>query len=213
MDNFQLDVNDRLEVIAKDKAYKSLITDFDDDWIKINVPVFEGEYLVLYSGEMVIINMYLDSGKCYSFNAKVLSKGKEGNIPYYKLSEPINIKRIQRRNYFRVGILNNAYYKNITNVDKNDIDDKEYIEAMMLDLSGGGLKLKINEDVHMHDILSIKMRIKGSEIIVNGEVVRIEVSEDRNKMCGIKFLDISQSQTDRIIEELFEIMRKQRALT
>lgn len=83
----------------------------------------------------------------------------------------------------------------------------------MLDLSGGGLKLKINEDVHMHDILSIKMRIKGSEIIVNGEVVRIEISEDRNKMCGIKFLDISQSQTDRIIEELFEIMRKQRALT
>lgn len=71
MDNFQLDVNDRLEVIAKDKAYKSLITDFDDDWIKINVPVFEGEYLVLYSGEMVIINMYLDSGKCYSFKAKV----------------------------------------------------------------------------------------------------------------------------------------------
>ena len=57
MDNFQLDVNDRLEVIAKDKAYKSLITDVDDDWIKINVPVFEGEYLVLYSGEMVIINM------------------------------------------------------------------------------------------------------------------------------------------------------------
>ena len=77
MDNFQLDVNDRLEVIAKDKAYKSLITDVDDDWIKINVPVFEGEYLVLYSGEMVIINMYLDNGKCYSFNAKVYQKEKK----------------------------------------------------------------------------------------------------------------------------------------
>ena len=65
----------------------------------------------------------------------------------------------------------------------------------------------------MHDVLSIKMNIKNSDIIVRGEVVRVEISEDKQKLCGVKFLDISQAQTDRIIEQLFEIMRKQRALT
>lgn len=157
--------------------------------------------------------MYLDSGKCYNFNARVLSKGKEGNIPYYKLSEPFNIRRIQRRNYFRVGVLNHVHYRKITDFESGEADGIPYTDAMMIDLSGGGVKLKINEKVNIHDILSIKMKIKNSDIIVNGEVVRIEISEDKQRLCGIKFLNISQSQTDKIIEELFEVMRKQRALT
>lgn len=213
MNNFELDVNERLEIISNDKIYKCLVTDLGEDWIKINLPVCESEYLTVYSGEILEINMYLDSGKCYNFNARVLSKGKEGNIPYYKLSEPFNIRRIQRRNYFRVGILNLAHYRNITNFYNEDIKEIPYTEAMMIDLSGGGVKLKINDEVNMNDVLSIKMNIKNSDIIVRGEVVRLEISEDKQKICGVKFLDISQAQTDRIIEELFEIMRKQRALT
>ena len=213
MNNFELDVNERLEIILNDKIYKCLVTDLDDDSIKINVPVCESEYLTVYSGKILEINMYLESGKCYKFNARVLSKGKEGNVSYYKLSEPFNIKRIQRRNYFRVGILNLAHYKNITNFAAEDIDEIPYTEALMIDLSGGGVKLKINDEVKMQDILSIKMNIKNSDIIVRGEVVRIEISEDKQKLCGVKFLDISQDQIDRIIEQLFEIMRKQRALT
>lgn len=211
MENFELNVNRRLEIISNNKFYKSLVIDIDDDEnIKINIPVNEGEYLVLHTGEIIEINMYLESGKCYNFNAEVLSKGKEGNIPYYKLTEPFNIKRIQRRSYFRVDMLNHVYYRNITNSDSDEIP---YSEALMVDLSGSGVKLKINEEIQKHDMLLIKMRIRDSYIIVRGEVVRIEIGEDRKRMCGIKFLDITQAQIDIIIEELFEITRKRRALT
>ena len=213
MNSFKLDVNERLEVISNNKSYKCVVTDLDEDWININIPVCEDGYLTLYSGELVEINMYLDNGKCYNFNAKVLSKGKENNIVYYKLSSPFNVKRIQRRNYFRVSVLNLAHYVNVTNFDGEDINEVSYTEVMMIDLSGGGAKLKINEDVQINDILSIKMNIHGAEIIVRGEVVRIQKSEDNQNLCGIKFLDLSQSQIDKIIKELFQIMRKQRALT
>ncbi len=209
MDNFELDINQRIEVISNDRSYKSLITDIDDDdSININVPVYENEYLVLHKGEVVEINVYLDNGKCYEFNCKVISKGKEGIIPFYKLSEPFNIKRIQRRDNFRVSVMKDVTYRNISQSDNST----PYIEAVMIDLSGGGAKLKINEKVNMHDRLAIKMVIKGIDILVEGEVIRIEISDDKQKLCGVKFLDISQSNTDRIIEELFEIMRKQRAL-
>lgn len=214
MNNFELYVNKRIEVVSNDKSYKSLISDIDDDddSVKINIPVREGEYLVLDSGEVIEINMYHESGKCYSFKGKVLSKGRDGNIPYYKLSEPFDIKRIQRRSYFRVGILNHAHYRKITNYDSNQAEHIPYSDAMIIDLSGGGVKLKINEEVNLHDVLSVRMKIKGSDIIVNGEVVRVELSEDKQSLCGVKFLNISQVQTDKIVEELFEIMRRQRAL-
>lgn len=213
MNNLKLDVNERLEIISNDRIYKCLVTDFDGECININIPVCEGEYLTAYSGEILEINTYLDSGRCYNFNSRVVSKGKEDNIPYYKLSEPFNIKRIQRRNYFRAEVLNLAHYRNITDIDDEYIDEIPYTEAIMINLSGSGVKLKIRDDVKLQDILSIKMNIKGSDIIVKGEVVRVEITKDNENLCGVKFLDISQSQTDKIIEELFTIMRKQRALT
>ncbi|WP_294374506.1 flagellar brake protein [uncultured Clostridium sp.] len=213
MDNFELGINERLEVVSNNKSYKCLIIDLDDEWIKINVPICEGEYLTFYTGDIIEANAYLGDGKCYSFKSKVLSKGKEGNIPYYKLSPAFDVKKIQRRDYFRVGILNVAKYKNITGLDNEDTDDIPYLDAVMVDLSGSGVRLRIQEKVKMNDVLFIKMNIKDSDIVVKGRVVRIEHDEENQILCGIKFLNISQVQIDKIIEELFEIMRKQRALS
>lgn len=210
MENFKLNINERVEVLSNDKEYKSLILDVNEEYIYINIPVFEEEYLIIDSDETIQMNVYLQCGRCYNFSAKVLLRGRDGNISYYKLSKPFNIKRIQRREYFRVGVLKNAHYTNITNCESDEIP---YVEGVILDLSGSGVKLEINEKVKTKDILLIKMRVKNSDIIVKGEVVRVEVNEDGKKICGIKFIDITQSQTDKIIEELFVIMRKQRELT
>ena len=212
MDNFELGINERLEVVSNNKSYKCLIVDLDDEWIKINIPVCDGEYCIFYKGEVIEANSYLGDGKCYNFKSKVLSKGKEGNIPYYKLSPAFDVKKIQRRDSFRVEILNVAKYKNITNFDNEDVDDIPYLETVMVDLSAGGVKLRIQEKVNVNDILSIKMKIKDSDIVIKGKVIRIERDKDNQILCGIKFLNISQVQTDKIIKELFEIMRKQRAL-
>ena len=51
----------------------------------------------------------------------------------------------------------------------------------------------------------------GIEVKLKGQIVRIEASMDNNFLYGVKFLDITEMESDRIIRELFEIMRKQRA--
>lgn len=51
MHSFNLEINDRIEVIVNEKPYKSLVIDIDDDVIKINLPANEGQYLMLHSGE------------------------------------------------------------------------------------------------------------------------------------------------------------------
>ncbi|MGN0144414.1 MAG: PilZ domain-containing protein, partial [Clostridium sp.] len=91
--------------------------------------------------------------------------------------------------------------------------ESPYIQAKMIDLSGSGARLEISEKVKIKDILLIKMKIKNSDIVLKGEIVRIEIGSDGKKRCGIKFIDITQTQTDKIIEELFLVMRKQRELT
>ena len=82
----------------------------------------------------------------------------------------------------------------------------------MVDLSGGGMRLIVKEEVKVNDILLIRIEVKNLEMLLKGQIVRVEIDKDLNKVCGIKFLDITEMQVDKIIEELFEIMRKQKVL-
>jgi c-di-GMP-binding flagellar brake protein YcgR len=81
----------------------------------------------------------------------------------------------------------------------------------MVDLSGGGLKLKVKENINKDDLLLVKIEIKGIEIELKCDIVRLENTPDKEKLCGLKFSDITPVQTDIIIQELFGIIRKQRA--
>lgn len=108
-------------------------------------------------------------------------------------------------------IVNTVEYKKITNILEEEICNLPYEKSLMVDLSGGGIKLKLKGNVKKKDLLLVKILVKGKDLILKGEIVRVENTEDKEKLCGIRFLDITESQSDMIIEELFEIMRKQRA--
>lgn len=212
MNNFDLKVNDQIEVIVNDKSYKSLIIDVDSDWIKINLPVNNEDYLMLSAGDIIEVNTYLNNGKCYNFNAKIICDGSEVNSDYYKLSEPYNVKRIERRDFFRVGVLEPVYYKNISGINEKNHVNLPYISALMLDLSGGGIKIKVKEDVKLDDSFLVKIIINKQDLVLRGQVVCVENVADRENLCGVKFIDITEAQSDKIICEVFKIIRKQRAV-
>lgn len=46
---------------------------------------------MLYLGEKIEVNVYLENGNCFNFYFKVILKGKDGNILYYELEELFNI--------------------------------------------------------------------------------------------------------------------------
>lgn len=211
MVNLELKVNSRIEVVADEKSYKALIIDIEDDNIKINIPVHNDEYLMLYKDDKIEINSYLDDGKCFNYYCNVISKGKDNNVIYYKLTLPYDVRRIQRRNFFRVHLLEEVTYKNITNKTEKEIEEIPYKSGIMIDLSGGGLKVKTKEKLKGNDIIVMRIKMTGIEVKLKGQIVRIETSIDNNFLYGVKFLDITEMESDRIIRELFEIMRKQRA--
>lgn len=211
MVNLELKVNSRIEVIVDEKSYKALIIDIEDDNIKINIPVCNDEYLMLYKDDKIEINSYLDDGKCFNYYCNVISKGKDNNVIYYKLTLPYDVRRVQRRNFFRVNLLEEVTYKNITNKTEKEIEELPYKSGIMIDLSGGGLKVKTKEKLKGNDIIVMRIKMTGIEVKLKGQIVRIEASMDNNFLYGVKFLDITEMESDKIIRELFEIMRKQRA--
>ena len=211
MQDFKLKINDRVEVIKDEKAYKALIIDIQDDFFEINLPVNDGNYLILNSNEKIEINSYLDDGRCYKFYTTEISRGKENNIIYYKMSSPFDIEKIQRRNFFRVDLANIVEYKKITLVDEEEFNSIPYKKAIMVDLSAGGLKLKIRENIKNDDLLLVEMNLNKTEMNLKCDIVRIQTTEDKEKLCGLRFIDIIPAQSELIVGELFKIMRRQRA--
>lgn len=211
MKDFNLEVNDRIEVVSREEAYKSLIMDVEDEFLRINIPVFNGEYLLFEKGEVIRINSYLDESRCYSFSCKIISRGKEGSILYYKISKPFDVTKIQRRNFFRVGLLKEIEYKIITDIADDDIDSIQYKSGLMVDLSAGGLRFKIKEPLKKDELVLVNLKLGDIEFEIKCEIARIEDTLDKEILCGLKFIDILPVQTEKIIKELFEIIRRQRA--
>ena len=211
MAELDLKVNSRIEVVVDEKIYKALIIDIEDDNIKINIPVRNDEYLMLYKDDTIEINSYLDDGKCFNYYCDVISKGKDNNVIYYKLTLPYDVRRIQRRNFFRVNLLEEVTYKNITNKTEKEIEELPYKSGIIIDISGGGLKVKTKEKLEDNDVIVIKITLTGIEVKLKGQIIRMEEPIDNKFLYGIKFLDITESDSDTIIKELFAIMRKQRA--
>lgn len=211
MDNFNLEVNHKMEVIMADKVYKALIIDVDEDFLKINLPVNNGEYLMLNPGEEIEMNSYLDENRCFNFYSEVISRGREGNIIYYKISKPFNVTKIQRRNFFRVSLVDAVEYKIITNAKEEEFDSIPYENGLMVDLSAGGLKLKGNEKIEPKDLILVNFKLNTIEFKIKCDIVRVENTMDKQKLCGLRFLDITNAQSEKIIQGLFEVVRRQRA--
>lgn len=208
--NLKLKINDKLEVCAGEKVYKSLIVDLSLSEIMINLPVRGDKYLLLDKDDEIEC-FHSNMGKCYKIKCKVNSRGIENGVGYYKLAMPYLVEKIQRRSNFRVELNNRTLlYKKVSGLGKSG--DDQYKSGKLYDLSAGGIKAEIDKPIDIDDVLKLKILLRDKKFELKGIVVRCEDSLNGNKMCGIQFLNITERQCDDIISELFEITRKQRML-
>ena len=204
MTKLDLKINGRTEVIYDKVLYKSLIQDINKDELIISIPVADGIYLTIKNGEKIDQYYYDDKGNIYKYTTTVLGRIVENGMPFYKLSLPFNIEKIQRRDYVRVNMINEITYMT------EDSDDIK--KGLILDLSGGGARIKIKEKLSKNDIILVNLNLEGSSLSLKGQIVRVDLTETKEYICGVRFTNISESMKEKIIRLVFTVMRKQREL-
>ncbi|PRR83963.1 flagellar brake protein [Clostridium vincentii] len=206
MENLKININGNLLVLYEDKYYKSTVQDVNEEEFIINMPVEDGVYLTLNSGDDILVDYFSDDGFYYEFAAKVISRLTEKNMPMYKISRPIKAIKIQRRDFVRVSFTEPTVYK---------IDDNKKCEwkpGLLLDLSGGGLKIKLKEKIKLSGKIIIKISCGNDVYEILGKTIRCDKSEDGEYVCGIEFKEIDERKRDKIVQKVFSVMRKQREL-
>lgn len=204
----KLKVNQKIEVEFKSDKYPDIylskVADFVDAGIVITGLYQHGTPIAVKKGDK--INVYFTTERAaYEFESTVLQRIKKP-IYFILIEEPEELKRIQRRDYFRLdldGVIRLHKEKKDGSVMKK--------EAQLLDVSGGGVQIKTKKEFAEGDIikLSFKNLLNLNELI-KGEVVRKSKDDFKTYRYGIKFIDIKQGEREKIIQWIFSLQRQLR---
>jgi len=204
MKNFNLKLNEIIVVKYDDVIYRCSIQGITENSVSINVPVNNGELLILNGGEVLDVQYCSETGNYYEFELEVIGRNNDDNIPMYNSSLPRNLRRIQRRDYVRVEVLRNIKYRRK--------EEESWREAIMLDISGGGMRIKVPIELDIGDRLITKFESSGKLFEIEVEIKRNEKVNAGEYIYGLEFIDINEKRRDNIIEDVFFVMRRQREI-
>lgn len=207
MESLKLELNQRIEILRDKKVYFCNVQEELDGKPIISIPVCNSEYLILKEDEVIDAVYYDKNYGVYGFFIKIEGRRLEGKVSCYIVSKPFNVRKIQRREYVRVNIIESIRCI----VDHEEIDE-QYYDATLLELSGGGLRIKMSKKLNIGDKLICDLADNDSILKVQGKVIRIISETNREFVYGICFDEISDRVRDRIIKNVFLVMRKQREL-
>ena len=203
-------VNKKLEILVDEKYFSSNIQDITDEYIAISIPINAGEYVPLSKGTSIDV-IYYEEENLYKFQSSVIGRKFE-NIPILLIAKPKEIKKIQRRKYVRVPIITTVKYKNLKNeprINPSTVAQSEYSQAVLVDLSGGGMRIKVSEEIKLSDFLLVSLTIDKEDILIVGQAMRIIKDDEGRFSCGLSFEFLDNSTRERIIKFIFQLMREQ----
>lgn len=209
MAGFKLIVNSRVEIIIGEEAWKSVIQDVNDESFFISIPMEKGEYIKFNNGSTLLIHNHIKDGKyLHKFTCKVKGRAKSGLTPLYELSLPEKVERIQRREFVRINVVAPIEYK----IEKNE--DNKFLKGILLDISGGGLRFATDNKINVGEVIELKLRDINTEdeILIKGQCVRGNKESNGQYICSVRYYEISNKIREKIIESIFTLMRKQRAI-
>ncbi|GCD08957.1 flagellar brake protein [Clostridium tagluense] len=203
-------INKKVEILVDERYYNTNIQDLTEEYIAISVPLSAGQYVPLSRGDIIDV-IYYEDENLYKFKSSVIGRKIE-NIPILLISKPLEIEKIQRRKYVRISLINTAKYKNLKNQPKispKAIDESEYLKASIVDLSGGGMKVRVSEEIVKNDFILVNLTVNNEEIHIVGQAKRIQKDDEGRFVCGLSFEFLDNLTRERIIKYIFQLMREQ----
>ena len=215
---------------VRSDVYVSQILELNENngELTASMPIFEGHIVPLSVDQELNVYFYSEKG-IFKAKCKVLSRGKENEIYIMQLKLISEMKKFQRRQFYRLPCNIEAIIRmlNDEQVDtylRNHLPPKVSSEqadiGMIVDISGGGVRIltetKLDIDSCIFMTFPIKMNIGDITIEVLGKVVDSIESPNRNNYYDnrIQFKEIDIELRDTIVKYIYEqqlkIQRRER---
>lgn len=205
-------LGDRIQVISLDRLkkteYVSQIAEIYDDYIEIFNPIYKNN-LVYFSYDEALTIIILKSEAVFEFQSKIIGK-KGGEIPTLRLKATSDLRKIQRRDYYRLKITKAIRFKKIFH-DDSFSNISQYHEGILLDISGGGMLFCSKYEMYIGDLLEVEFFLNDDKkIVLNGNIIRKNFNIQKSFLYeyGVEFKNLDSSDKDLLIRFIFNEQRK-----
>lgn len=220
------------EIVSKNteekKVYVSQILEFDEEEeeiLKVAMPILEGKLIPLQVGSRFHMNFYGNQGM-YLADCVVENRFREGNVYVMVVRLTTDLKKNQRRQYYRMNWYYHLKFKIFTveemeqyNKSKKipeTIQEREFLEGTTLDLSGGGVRFVTREEVSKNDMLFLQMAFQAEEGVRTFDIPAVVIASNSTRKdpglyeVRVCFMDIPERNREFIIKYIFNEERKKR---
>jgi len=184
--------------------YKTRIEEVGEKILSLGALFQHGEVVPLREGTKVKLTFW-DEMSAYSFEAEIMQRIAVP-VPMFVLELPDSVTKVQRRNFVRVPATYPITFRSVTKEGLSNLH-----KAMMLDLSGGGMRLLTEERVETNSLLYTQLTLPNGDLQTPVRVCRAEkIVDSKRYMVSVEFHDIQERDRDRIIRSVFDIQRAMR---
>lgn len=206
------------------KTYKTSVYDIlADGKIQIVMPIDKQKLVLLpVDGEYDVC--FFSNGGMYKANVRIVDRQKINNT-YIVVAEMItNLHKYQRREYYRFNCIIDMSVREMTEQEVSGfrngmsalVEDAEMEKAVIVDISGGGLRF-VSQRPYQADgmlLMDFSLPVLGVEknFFVAAKVIYSEKIERREKEYEnrVKFEFMRNSTREEIIKYIFDAERKNR---
>lgn len=151
-------------------VFKSVVLETDDAHVYLAAPIFRGREYPPRMAELIRFFYYRDTG-LYSFDAKVCGRMLIGGASAWKLEPASEVKRTQRREYYRLTCMLAAQIRSIITgtVSRAHIPDGEVI---IHDISGAGVRALSKRQFQVNEAVECDLYLYVETVTVTAKVLR-----------------------------------------
>lgn len=243
-----LTIGDKIDIRPLDKSGKPVYTlrtlasrlfDFvDTDVISIAAPIINSRAVILGVGVTYNLTFYTEKA-LYECDCIVISNHKENKTIVSVVKIEGELKKFQRRQYYRLECIHEIEYRIIT-IEEEILDKKfhmdefktkeersesrkrlakfenEWLQGAVIDLSGGGARFNSTIEHNKGDKIRIKL-----DLLINNNLRKmilgaLIISSNKSFIKPgvyehrVEFIDIMQRDREDLIKYIFEQERKRR---
>ena len=195
-------------------SYQAVIRQVLDEGLRVDHPRRGTEPLKLELGDEVTLIVQLH-GRMYTCTSKVLDV-QEIPVEQVPLEHPTEVRHNERRQFYR--LLTNIEPRYAARIDA-DGDELERLESHIVDLSGGGVQLRVEQWLPVASRLRLIFSLEDEPLEMDVTVLALAVQRPDVRRSyyrvNSKFTDIGREMQERIIRFIFRqqmLLRQKRAI-
>lgn len=209
-----------------EKKYFSQVYDIlSEDEMKIAMPIVEGRVIPLPINGRYDLCFYT-SGGLYQCKATITDRYKEGGLFVLQIEITSDLKKFQRRQYYRLECTMEIMYKVVAKEELLEIiTDKDKMQEVLqggldrgvaLDLSGGGVRFTSKQQHHPGDCVIIVMKIRKQGVeslcVLPGTILRSYNVPNRYDLYEhrVEYSNLNSNTREALIKFIFEEERRLR---